>query len=314
MTLALLALAVGSCVFAAAILVLRPRHSWVHRRLAPHVGALPAADETPSRSRLAGWLADRSRRTDDSMLVRLLRGELERAGNDRPPEQLAWATLGIPVVAAAFGAIAGWPGPIVIVLALLAGLAPHVALRIIAVRRRRAFDAQLPELLEMLGASLRVGHGFEQALRGVAESAEEPAASEFTRVLGEIRLGRPRAEALGELGERLASRDMPFLTTAIEIQQQTGGSLAELLGVVAETVRERQQFRRKMKALTGMGRASAVVLVILPFVAATALTLVNSHYMRPLWQTSTGHLLVAVAVGMMAVGAEILRRIVSIEG
>ena len=103
------------------------------------------------------------------------------------------------------------------------------------------------------------------------------------------------------------------MLTAVEIQHQVGGSLADLLALIAHTVRGRQQFRRQVRAITGMGRASAGSLIALPFVARTALTLVRPDYMAPLWQTSTGHVLLASAGGMMALGS-LLRRIVSVRG
>ena len=101
---------------------------------------------------------------------------------------------------------------------------------------------------------------------------------------------------------------------AIMIQRQVGGSLAELFELVSETVRSREQFRRKVRALTGMVRASANVLTVLPFVAAVGLTLINPNYMRPLWTTTGGHAMVAIALVMMTLGTITLRRIGTVKG
>ena len=98
------------------------------------------------------------------------------------------------------------------------------------------------------------------------------------------------------------------------IQRQVGGSLAGLFDMVAETVRERQQFARKIKGLTAMGRASAYVLVSLPFVLVLVITLINPEYMAPLYHTPTGQTMIMIALGLMAVGSLALRKIVSFKG
>ena len=98
------------------------------------------------------------------------------------------------------------------------------------------------------------------------------------------------------------------------IQSQVGGSLAGLFDMVAETVRQRQQFARKIKGLTAMGRASAYVLVALPFVLALVITLINPEFMSPLYHTSTGQTLIMLALGLMTVGSLVLKKIVSFKG
>ena len=114
--------------------------------------------------------------------------------------------------------------------------------------------------------------------------------------------------------ERVGSKDLDFLLAAITIQTQVGGSMAGLFDMVADTVRQRQQFARKIKGLTAMGRASAYVLIGLPFFVALALTLLNPSYMHPLYATSTGHTLIMVGLMMMAFGSLILRKLVSFKG
>ena len=104
------------------------------------------------------------------------------------------------------------------------------------------------------------------------------------------------------------------MITAVTIQRQVGGSLAGLFDMVADTVRQRQQFARKIRSLTAMGRASAYVLVALPFFIAFAITLLNPTYMDPLYHTSTGHMLIFMGLGMMAFGSLILKKLVSFRG
>jgi tight adherence protein B len=121
-------------------------------------------------------------------------------------------------------------------------------------------------------------------------------------------------EALSETAERIGSKNFSFVITAVTIQRQVGGSLAGLFDMVADTVRQRQQFARKIKGLTAMGRASAYVLVGLPFFVGFALTLLNPDYMSPLYNTTTGHHLILFGLVMMAFGSLILKKLVSFRG
>ncbi len=148
---------------------------------------------------------------------------------------------------------------------------------------------------------------------GVDEGAE-PAADEFKRVLTETQLGKPIDDALSNMAERVGSKNFTFVITAVTIQRQIGGSLAGLFDMVAETVRQRQQFARKVKGLTAMGRMSAYVLVGLPFFLAGAISLMNPIYMSPLWHTGVGQKMVFSGVFMIGLGSLMLRKIASFRG
>jgi tight adherence protein B len=162
-----------------------------------------------------------------------------------------------------------------------------------------------------MAAGLKAGHSFRQALQSVVDEDQPPASKELGRVLTETRLGRPMDEALADMAQRIGSRNFEFVITAVTIQRQVGGSLAGLFDMVADTVRNRQQFAKKIKGLTAMGRASAYVLVALPFFLAVMMTLVNPEFMKPLWHTSTGHKLVVGMLVMIGIGSLILRKIVN---
>jgi tight adherence protein B len=133
-------------------------------------------------------------------------------------------------------------------------------------------------------------------------------------VLTETRLGRPMDDALSEMSERVGSKNLAFVITAVTIQRQIGGSLAGLFDMVAETVRQRQQFARKIRGLTAMGRMSAYVLIGLPFFIAMAITFMNPGYMSPLYHTGTGHELIVIGLAMMGFGSAILKKMVSFRG
>jgi len=181
-------------------------------------------------------------------------------------------------------------------------------------RRLASFESQLPDLLVTMAASLKAGHSFKQGLQAVVDENRQPASDEFRRVLTETSLGRPMDQALREMAERIGSKNFEFVITAVTIQRQVGGSLAELFDMVAETVRQRQQFARKIKALTSMGRMSAYVLVGLPFFMALVITFLNPVYMHPLYSSSIGHVLIMMSLGGMVIGSLMLKKIVSFRG
>src|SRR5581483_1281418 len=162
-------------------------------------------------------------------------------------------------------------------------------------------------------ASLRAGHSFHHALQNLSDDVAEPAHREFRRVVAEVQLGRSLEAALADLGERMASEDFNFVLDAITIQRQVGGSMAELFEMVAHTVRGRIQFRRNLRAATGMPRTSAKVLTGLPLVAAVLLTLVNRSYMSPLFTSTAGLVLCSITVFLILVGGTILRQIGSVR-
>ncbi len=132
--------------------------------------------------------------------------------------------------------------------------------------RRSAFELQLPDVLNLIAGSLRAGWGLQQSVDLVVEQMAPPVSTEFSRAQTEIRLGRPVEEALGTVAERTQSEDFAWTVTAIGIQRDVGGNLAEVLDIVAATIRDRMSLKRQIAALTAEGRLSAWVLLILPFV------------------------------------------------
>jgi tight adherence protein B len=121
-------------------------------------------------------------------------------------------------------------------------------------------------------------------------------------------------DAMAEMAERLGSKNFEFAITAVTIQRQVGGSLATLFDMVADTVRARQQYARKIRALTAMGRMSAYTLMGIPFFIAGVVTLLNREYMKPLYFSHAGHILIIMALAMMGIGSLILKKIVSFRG
>jgi tight adherence protein B len=244
----------------------------------------------------------------------VLRRLLERADLPLRPAEFAWISVGAGfLVGLMFGVATGTP--IAAGMGFCVGLAiPYLVVWVKARRRLAAFENQLPDLLLTLAASLKAGHSFRQGIQTIVEEGQPPAAAEFKRVLTDTQLGRSMEDSLFDMAERVGSKNFDFVITAVTIQRQVGGSLAGLFDMVADTVRQRQQFARRIKSLTAMGRMSAYVLIGLPFFMVAAMTAVNSTYMSPLFTTSTGHVMIAVALMMMAFGSLILKKIVSFKG
>ena len=238
---------------------------------------------------------------------------LERADVPVKTVEFVYLALGSSFGLGILSAMAGMGSVVIFFCLLLGGMTPFVVVMIMARRRLSKFENQLPDLLLSLAASLKAGHSFRSGLQAIVDDGIEPASKELKRVLTETRLGRPMDDALGEMADRIKSKNLSFIVTAVNVQTQVGGSLAGLFDMVADTVRQRQQFTRKIKGLTAMGRMSAYVLCGLPFLMAGAIWALNPGYMDPLFNTSAGHKLVIFGLTMMAIGSLILKKIVSFK-
>jgi tight adherence protein B len=225
--------------------------------------------------------------------------------------ELFYIQLGAAAVLGILSTLIGVP-VFISLIAFGAGLlVPHLYVARKAGKRLKKFEGQLPDTLVAVAASLRAGHSFAQAMSTIVKDGGEPAAKEFARVETETRLGRSTDDALQAMAERLASRNFEFVVLAVNIQRQVGGSLAEILDMVADTVREREQFSRKVRALTAMGRASAYVLVAMPFFIGLALSAINFTYIKPLFTTSAGHIMFGTGLALIGIGTLILRKMVN---
>jgi tight adherence protein B len=303
-------------LLAGTFLVSSVRGSRLRRRLEPHIGPT-GAKRKQERQRLqaAAGLFRATERTFGHWRQWVALGRmLERSDVPLRTVEFVYLCTGAGL---AGGLVAGMMAqPTMIVLGAMVGGAavPFFVVWIKGMRRTRAFENQLPDLLITLAASLKAGHSFKTGLQTVVDEGRPPASKELKRVLTEAQLGRPIEESLAEMAARLGSKNFEFVITAVTIQRQVGGSLAGLIDMVADTVRQRQQFARKIKGLTAMGRAGAYVLMGLPFFVAAAITLLNGEYMDPLYHSSTGHKLIILMLCMMAFGSFLLRRIVSFKG
>ncbi len=180
-------------------------------------------------------------------------------------------------------------------------------------RRLKEFEAQLPEALGMLARGLRAGYSLPAALQMVGTEMPPPIGTEFLRVYETQNLGVPMEEALEELGERIPLVDVRFLITAISIQRQTGGDLAEILDKLSYVIRERFKLYGQVKALTAEGRLSGWVLNALPVIVFIVLLSLNPDYVMLLFRDPLGQKMIAIAGAMQIIGALAIRKIVNIK-
>ncbi len=313
----IVALLVGLLVMVAIRLVFRKsRTEEIRRRIQPHVGLEPTKikKKRDRSSMLKGLFASTEHVLGKSKQWSSLGRLLERGDVPLKTVEFAYVILGAGLLLGFLVSVFGLSGIFLIVAFAIGGLVPVLYVWRKGRKRLAAFDEQLPDLLMAVAASLKAGHSFKQGIQTIVDEAQDPAKKEFQRVLAETSLGRPVEAALSDMAERLGSKNFSFIVTAVTIQNQVGGSLAGLFDMVADTVRQRQQFARKIRALTAMGRASAYVLIALPIFLAMLLTLLNHKYMAPLFFTSVGHKLIIIGLIMMVIGSTILRKIVSVKG
>jgi tight adherence protein B len=177
-------------------------------------------------------------------------------------------------------------------------------------RRRRKFDDQVPDTLQMFSGGLRAGHSLLRAIDAAAQENEGPMAEELSRVVNETRIGRDLGESLADVSRRTASEDFYWIAQAIEIHREVGGDLAEVLDHVGETIRDRNQVRGQVRALSAEGRISALVLMALPILMFIGLVIFNPTYARVFTTTVVGFAMVGAALVLLSVGGLWLSRII----
>ncbi len=199
------------------------------------------------------------------------------------------------------------------VVALLMGLTPMAWLLWRRSRRLKAFAAQLPDALEMLARALRAGQSLAAGFQMVAGEMSAPIGKEFGRVFEEQNLGNSMEESLNSLTERVPNLDLSFFATAVILQRQTGGDLAEILDKIGKLIRERFQIWGQVQALTGEGRLSGIVLLALPPALFLAVYQLNPEYITPLFTTPLGKKMLAFAIFLQVLGAIVIKKIITIK-
>jgi tight adherence protein B len=265
------------------------------------------------------------RRTDDGPMPAVERAVLktragsnlalliEQSGVQTTPSAVLLFSLGAASIAA-FAALLFVPFLIAVpIAALVAGFVPFGWLRWKRGVRMRKFEEQFPEALDVLSRAVRAGHAFQSALGMAADELSWPVGPELKKAFEQQNFGLPLRDALSQLAERVPILDVKFFVTAVLIQRDTGGNLAEILDNLAHVVRERFKILRQVRVHTAHGRFTGFVLLGLPPFLAIALTMMNPDHMAPLFREHLGHLMLEGVLIMQVIGYFWIRQVMKIE-
>lgn len=242
-----------------------------------------------------------------------IRADLITAGIKLQPEEylMMWICASILPALLAF-AISGNIFACLIFVVIGAAL-PPIIVSIAHKKRIEKFNAQLGDALMIISNSLRAGFSFEQAIANIARDLPEPLGYEFMQASRELELGVNLEEVLNKIAEHMQSKDMELLNTAVIIQRQVGGNLAEIIDNISVTIRNRIQIKRNVKTLTAQGRTSGKIIGLLPLILLTAISMINPSYMQPLFTTTYGYIMLGISVLLEIVGFLIIRKMVDIK-
>jgi tight adherence protein B len=262
------------------------------------------------------WKEPLVKKDAGNVLVRLcpsLRRLFDQSGVSISPRTLTAISVGLFLG----GGAVGWAAthsPLV-TLSLALGLAPTPIgwLAFKRSARLRKFAAQLPDALELVARALRAGHSLAAGLQVVAQEMPAPIAQEFGRVYEEQNLGVAIQDALVNMTDRVPDLDLKFFATAVVIQRQSGGDLAEILDKIGYVIRERFKIHGQVRALTAEGRLSGVVLMLLPPFLFMVVYRLNPAYVQLLFTERLGVTMLSVAAALQVVGAVVIKKIVTIK-
>lgn len=274
----------------------------------------PVANKEQASLLMAGGIDDTKNFIDELFKNRpALKVYLSQADIDISPPKF------MLIVIAAFvgGTVAIAVTPLPILLAPIGGAVlgalPLLWLSFKRKRRLAKFGRQMPEALELLGRSLRAGHSLANGFGLVGSEMDEPLAKEFRRVFEEQNFGIPLEEALEDLSDRVPNMDLRFFATAVILQRTTGGDLSEILDKIGHLVRERLQILGQVQALTGEGRLSGIVLLAMPPALFLFMLKLNPEYVMQLFTDELGHYMLGIAVVTQAIGALVIKKIITIK-
>lgn len=196
---------------------------------------------------------------------------------------------------------------------LVALAVPLAYVAFVRTRRLAKFEELFPEALDLIGRAVRAGHAFTTGLEMVSKESSEPVAGEFRATFEEQNFGLPLRDALLNMAERVPLIDVRFFVTALLVQKETGGNLAELLDELSRLIRERFRIYREVKVRTAQGRLTAAVLIALPFLMLIVMEFLNPEYIKPLWTDPIGPIMLIAAVGLQILGSLIIWKIVQIK-
>ena len=253
---------------------------------------------------------------DHRAAVRWVETRLEQllvhAGSDVTPPVFLLVSLAMASVALAIGLLARNP-VMLVVLPTLSALAPLGYFRRRAAKRHLAFQAQLPDAIDMLVSAMKAGYSFQAAMNFIGQETPEPLGPEFARFYDEQRLGVDVRTALLGLHERIASMDLKMFITAVLVQRESGGNLSEVLANISDIMRDRFALQGEIESLTAESRVSARILASLPVVVVLGITAMNPAFMRPMWTQAVGQAMMMISAVLVVSGYFIMMKIADID-
>jgi len=308
-------------VFAGTMLLVMAAYTLINRRrlaagdtlrerLGPASGGVTAST-TILRDRRASEIVALDRFLQGKGLTSAIARQIERAGSKRSVGEFILLSLLCAVLGLLLGRRIG--GVIVPFLTIIAGAMPYANLKRQQASRMKKFESQLPEAIDMLVNAMKSGYSLQAAIKFAGDEMPEPLGPEFTRVYDEQRLGMEMRNALLNLQSRVDTIDCKMFVTALLLQRETGGNLAEVLSTLATLMRERVGMRAQIDTLTAEPKFTGRVLAMLPVIAFFALSYLNRSMMAPMLTTTTGRLVLLYAAGSIAVGYFVLMKIADID-
>jgi tight adherence protein B len=196
---------------------------------------------------------------------------------------------------------------------VLGGLLPYSYASYMRGRRFRKFEELFPEAIDTLTRAVRAGHAFTTALELIANELSEPIASEFRKLFEEQKFGLPVRDALINLTERVPLVDVKFFVTAVMLQRETGGNLAEILDNLSYLIRERFKIMRQVRVYTAQGRLTMMLLMGMPPIIVVMMLTMNPDFIRPLFSDPLGHILLVAGITLQTIGYFVIRKIIRIQ-
>jgi tight adherence protein B len=238
---------------------------------------------------------------------------LEQAGMSWSVQTLLLLSIGTALAVGSMTLIATQSVLMGLIATGMGAMLPNLYVRRRRTKRLNAFEELLPESIDLVGRALRAGHPLTAGFKMAADDGPEPVAAEFRRVFEEQRFGLPLQDSLLGMADRVNLMDVRILVTAILIQREVGGNLAEILDTLAGVVRARFTIRRQIRVYTAQGRMTGYLLSALPLILFSILYMINAQYMSILFTDPVGKILIGMAVSMQFLGFLWIRKIIKIE-
>ena len=264
---------------------------------APAAGIVSRVSETLQQFRFAEHLA----------LV------LRHSGSKTTVGSVMLVSAGLSLLAIFVAHLMGAPLPLVLLAGILGGVARYALLRFQKSRRLNKFVEALPDAIELMARALRAGHSMASAIEVVAEQSPQPLSAEFALCFQQQKFGIPFRDALLQMGDRVPSKDLHFLITAVLVQKETGGDLTDILDRTTRVIRERVRIEGEIRTYTAQGRLTGWILACLPIAMLVLINIITPGYSHILFHDPTGQKLLYAGGTLIILGGLIIRKIVDIK-